>query len=231
MNPRDPFHYKRLLKIDPRRLFFTAKARNAERVAQGKFETYSIPNVMPEMPWVGGVAYNEKDTAVTVDQMRVLNTCLQATENMCGAVVEIGAYRGVTTAFLAAKTKREFIAVDPYVGYGGSESDLRLMNERVNHLANVRHLRMTSGDAMHPGVVDGVSFVFIDAVHDYVNALFDGYGWGERLSAGGVIAFHDADSRIFAGVQRAIWELLNWTPHKYTVFAHINGLVALRRIA
>ncbi len=229
MSPKDPFIFKQHSKLHPRRLIFTAWARLAESAAKRRFASFKIPELAPsEVTPTGGV-YDEDSTAVTSSQMDVLVHGLKCTEDVPGPAVEIGAYRGVTTFILASRTQRDYVAVDPYIGYGGAESDCQMMKQRVSQLKNVRHLRMTSGEAARLGHVEQISFVFVDAVHDYVNARFDGFTWGNKLSLGGLIAFHDTDSIGFAGVQRAVWEMLNHKSRYWSLFAHVNGLVVLKR--
>ena len=231
MRPQDPFEFKRLQKTNPVRLLFTIRARFQEFIARLKFTSFSLPVVAPDLGALSVASYCEADTAVTPPQMRVLLQSVLVTVDLKGAAIEIGAYRGVTTAILAGQTARSYFAVDPYMGYGGAESDLELMKQRVAPLKNVRHLRMTSGEArsQHDLWVDGASFIFVDAVHDYVNARFDGHVWGGLLNSGGLMAFHDTDSKAFAGVQRAVWELLNQASGPYKLFAHVNGLVVVQR--
>ena len=229
MNPVDPFQFKQFSKLHPRRLWFTLVARLQERKAQTRFHQYVIPLSSPDVADANVPSYPDADTAVTPAQMAVLLKAVQDTKAVPGLAVEIGAYRGVTTAILASRAERNYIAVDPYIGYGGADSDFEQMKQRVSGFTNVTHLRMTSGEASRNLSGKEASFVFVDAVHDYVNALFDGAAWGGKLTSGGLIAFHDTDSEGFAGVQRAVWEMLNNKLSGYALYAHVEGLVVLRK--
>jgi hypothetical protein len=40
--------------------------------------------------------------------------------------VEIGAYHGITTCFFAEHSSTKVYAVDPYIGFGGSNHDYRI---------------------------------------------------------------------------------------------------------
>lgn len=230
MNLVDPFSYKQFSKLNPTRIWFTLKARFKERSSSKAFSKFELPFVLPYSVPPEIADYDVGDTAVTPHQMQVLLVAIRQTESLAGSCVEIGGYRGVTTSILAAQTTREYLVVDPYFGYGGAESDYHCMIGRVTDLANVRHLLLTSGQASAEIQLQTLTFVFVDAVHDYVNALFDGHTWGEKLMSGGLIAFHDTDNLGFAGVQRAVWEILHHSPTKYTLFAHVDGLVVLQRI-
>ena len=229
MNSQDPFHYKQFKKTNPKRLWFTLKARWLEYSSKRRFLKCAIPLLTPDSAQISVPDYPTSDTAVTTIQMQAILQALHATEDLQGNVVEVGVYRGVTTGILATNTQRSYIAVDPYTGYGGSENDLELMRQRVGRLPNVTHLRMTSGLAVDQLDGAGVSFVFIDAVHDYVNAYFDGFVWGGRLSPGGMIAFHDTDAINFAGVQCAVWDLLSDASLGFELYSHVEGTVILRK--
>ena len=65
-----------------------------------------------------------EDTAVTSNQVELLIEALRHADNKVkGPVIEVGSYRGTTTTRLATSTSKTVYAVDPYVGYGGSEMD------------------------------------------------------------------------------------------------------------
>lgn len=231
MTPLDPFYFKRFHKLDPRRLGFTAYARGAEIVSRVRFSHYQIAELAVDGRIRKGLEFAREDTAVTNTQMQLLINSIQETEFIGGLAVEVGAFRGVTTAVLAARTKRKVLAVDPYIGYGGAESDRIAMLKRIQPLRNVQHLRLTSGQAIQQITVSPlapVSFVFVDAVHDYVNARFDAVSWGRLVCPRGMIAFHDTDSRQFPGVQRVVWNLLRLKGF-YELFGHVGGLVVLRK--
>jgi len=102
---------------------------------------------------------------------------LNNTKNLGGPVVEIGSYRGATTKCMALATSRDIICADPFIGYGGVDNDLRTFQQQVGDLTNVKHLRMTSGSARRNFLQNSTSFVFIDAVHDYVDTTFDIEAW------------------------------------------------------
>ena len=222
----DPFAMKRYAKTDPRRLVFTAMARINDRVATKRFEHYALP--LTDEGSLNAVAEDPiEDTDVNLRQMEVLLSHLTKVQlELPGAIVEIGAYRGVTTRRMAeAAPKERVYAVDPYIGYGGSDVDLARFQARTSDVENIVHLRKPSGEALADLTGVPISFIFIDAVHDYVNVRFDGASWFELLRPGGVIAFHDVDEVAFAGTRRAVWELAE----RATLLAHVSGLVLLRK--
>lgn len=230
--PKDPFALKSLSKFGPNRLIFTLHARLQETQASLLFKTYRIPDkeaiITPKFELSSVVDF--EDTAVTKDHMKILLCSIRDTEKFAEPAVEIGAYRGVTSRVLASSTSRNYIVVDPYIGYGGAENDLLKMRERTKSLSNVMHLKMTSGDAYRQSIKQKLSFIFVDAVHDYVNARFDGLAWSNLLVPGGLIAFHDTDSKIFPGVQRFVWELLNKSQNRFRLHYHEKGIVVLEKV-
>jgi hypothetical protein len=91
----DPFHIKRLSKLDPRRLVFTAYARASEYYARARFSSFEIPakgsngSVSPVVPDIA-------DTDVNSEQMAMLSKHFsQIQDRLGGSAVEVGAFRGV----------------------------------------------------------------------------------------------------------------------------------------
>lgn len=156
-------------------------------------------------------------TAVTTGQLDLLLRGAAATEQVPGAVVEIGSYRGITTRALARATAREVVAIDPYVGDGGHLWDLEMFREHTAGAPNVKHLRMSSDEAFAQWDGAGVSLVFVDAIHEYVHAWYDFAAWSTLVPVGGIVAFHDVD--LFPGVNRVCQKILHdhpeWRPWGY----------------
>ncbi|MBD2772388.1 class I SAM-dependent methyltransferase [Iningainema tapete] len=219
----DPFAIKQYPKWHPIRLAFTAKARILETEAKRNFQKYELPEkIIPHLPPVPEVDFT--NTAVTPVQIQHLLYALSLTEHLTDTVVvEIGCYRGVTTQILAASTNRKVIAVDPYIGYGGSEEDYRHFQKNTCELPNVIHERKTSGEAAKTWKYNPASLVFIDAVHDYVNTSFDIDTWSSLMVKGGVLACHDTDQDCFAGTRKAVFEFSYFADQ----FAHPNNLTLL----
>jgi predicted O-methyltransferase YrrM len=229
MNPQDPFSYKSLSKAHPSRVLYVLRSRFEELVSRHRFNKYGLP-LINEHSTASVPTYESSDTAVEPNQMALLTYCLDVTEGMKAPIVEIGAYRGVTASYLASRTQRKYYAVDPYIGYGGAVDDMNMMQRRTCDLGNFFHLRMTSGQAAAANTLPTISFAFIDAVHDYVNVLFDGITWSKKLEPMGLIAFHDTDSTHFPGVQRAVFKLIDSKESpRLSLFAHTHGTVVLQR--
>jgi hypothetical protein len=207
------------------RAAWTAYARVQEKIAALSFAFSVIPikqptNLAPCPEPAKG------ETAVTGLQLACLIGALKETESLPStAVVEVGCFRGATTVALASETRRCIFAVDPYIGYGGSEQDQLAFVKRIGNLGNVKHLRLTSGEAARSWRHGNVGFIFIDAVHDYVNVSFDINVWRRKLVAGGLMALHDTDNPRFPGTRRAAFAALK----TMDLWAHVNDLVILKR--
>jgi hypothetical protein len=227
--PSDPFTYKSLPKWYPRRLTFTLRARLNEWKARRHFARYVLPSLDFGAKSHRVNVRGWEETAVTVPQMECLLAALALTENISGIVVEVGCYRGVTTACLAANTRRQVIAIDPYIGYGGVEEDLAVFRQRTRLCSNVGHWRLTSGEGGRKMRGRTVSFVFVDAVHDFANTSFDAWLWGSLLVPQGCIAFHDTDDFAFAGTRRAVWEMSRAA--SYQLKAHVEGLTIFTKLS
>jgi predicted O-methyltransferase YrrM len=221
----DPFSLKSLPKWHVRRAAWTAYARVQEKIAALTFASNAIP--IKQLTNLAGCPEPEKElTSVTGLQLSYLIAALKATESLSSTVViEVGSYRGATTLAIASETHRFIFAVDPYIGYGGAENDQRLFMKRIGHLPNVKHLRLTSGEAARTWSASDVSLVFIDAVHDYVNTSFDIDMWGQKLVPGGLMALHDTDNPLFPGTRRAAFAALK----TMDLWAHVNDLVILKK--
>lgn len=221
----DPFIIKRYSKKHPVRLTFTAKARVIERFARWKYGDYELPEKLisnlhpaPAADW--------SNTAVTELQMQHLLYGLSLTESLPDTVVvEVGSYRGVTTRLLAKATSRKLIAVDPFIGYGGSEEDYNFFRQNTSDLTNVIHERKCSGEAARQWTHGAIGMVFIDAVHNYVNTAFDIEAWMPLIVKGGVLAMHDTDYPWFAGTRKAAFEA---SLHA-KLLAHPHNLVVLQK--
>ncbi len=222
----DPFAVKRYPRWHPLRLAHKSLAVTSEWGARRRYARYALPEILwdplpavPEADW--------EATSVTPLQMSHLLRAVAATESLSGTViVEVGSFRGVTTRCLAVSTSRLVIAVDPYAGYGGADDDQNGFRRRISGLDNVIHEAKTSGNAARDWTHGPVSFIFIDAVHDYVNTSFDIKAWMPKLVRGGILALHDIDQATFAGTRRAAFELLD--DYRLELLAHPDNLAIFR---
>jgi predicted O-methyltransferase YrrM len=220
----DPFSVKRYKKWHPFRLFPTLAWRLVEVEARVLFERYRLPmKECIELPELDD--YDGSDTAVTEEQARYLLGVVHETEAMKDTViVEIGSFRGATTRLFARASKRTVIAVDPFIGYGGSAEDYAVFQRNTCDLANLIHVAKTSGQAVANWTLGAISLLFIDAVHDWANTRFDLHAWSKYVGDGGLVVLHDTDSRHWAGTRKAAFEFAR----SCGLFAHTEGLAILR---
>lgn len=217
----DPFLIKQYPKWHSRRLAFVLRARLLEKQAQRHFDRYAFPSKVLKTP-TSYIEASYQDTAVTPLQMEYLVQGVLATECFQDTViVEIGCYRGVTTRIFSQYSTRGVIAVDPFIGYGGSDRDYRCFKTNIEGLNNITHERRTSGEAFRQWKYGPISFIFIDAVHDYVNSIFDIQAWSSLVIPGGIIALHDVDQYAYAGTRQAAFEMFS----QAEIFAHPENLL------
>jgi predicted O-methyltransferase YrrM len=218
----DPYLIKHLPKRHHKRLLYTLWARSAERYSRYFFKEYELPEkTLSDMPAAPQAAWDE--TQVTAEQARYLLWGLQKTDDLDGCVVEVGSWRGVTTAYLANNTGAPVVAIDPWIG-DKNEANWRSFLARTASCANVVCQRKPFGQAVREWAYGPVRFIFIDAAHDYANVAHD-LASGRRLMApGGMIALHDTDNIEFAGCRRAVYE----SAEHYELAAHVPNLVLLR---
>lgn len=192
--PSDPFALKALSKCNPRRLAFTCYYRAADRLGRITYKSISDcinPTTLQHFYTDTGIAV--LDTALTATKISLLLDAVNESNEFFEPIVEIGSYRGATTSALAATTKRDVYAVDPYIGYGGNDADEHIFNQRTAQHPNIKHLRSTSGQALGDLRCQSVSMVFIDAVNDFANSWFNCLAWMRRVRQGGFLAVNQID--------------------------------------
>lgn len=219
----DPALIERLPRASPRRILFTLWRRAMDGYARIFFDHFALPmrepsvaGERPEADW--------GETQVLPEQAAVLIGGLRATEGIEGCVVEIGAWRGVTTRYLAmAAGRSKVVAVDRWVRAKGDRNYDAFLR-RTGDLPNVMHERAHSGAAAREWSHGAIRFLFIDAGHDYANVAHDLAAWRRFVAPGAILAMHDCDDRGFAGCRLAIFEVAD----QFELFAHIPGLALLR---
>lgn len=139
--------------------------------------------------------------------------------------VEIGAYLGKSTCFLAEKLINsgkdiELNIIDNWIGH---PSDKALVEE-IKQLGNIYNIFITNmtnakvidrlniirGDSTETATKfkdSSVDFVFIDAAHDYESVKRDINAWFPKMRTAGVIAGHDYKNTVSTGVDKAVDEI------------------------
>lgn len=137
-------------------------------------------------------------------------------------LVEVGAYLGRSTAFLAVEVinSRKWPKVYVVDTWKGNLSEPDHMHEMgklggdayphfCKNMTKVLHvltpMRMESVEAASTFVDGSIDFVFIDADHRYDWVRSDIDAWWPKVKPGGVLAGHDYDDQ-FPGVRQAVDE-------------------------
>ena len=135
--------------------------------------------------------------------------------------VEVGAWRGRSAAFMAveiANSNKDIIfdVVDTWKGSEEHQSDIVILQDILysEFLTNMKSveayynpLRMTSLEASKIYPDNSLSFVLLDASHDYDSVKEDIKAWLPKVKSGGILAGDDYHSA-WLGVVKAVHELL-----------------------
>ena len=130
-------------------------------------------------------------------------------------VVEIGAYLGASSSFMAAglgKDGGEVLCIDTWTNDAMSEGNRETFSE---FLANTRRfksrIRPVRGWSHDKAVIDevsaapdGIDLLFVDGDHSYEGVLKDWEHYSPLLASGAVVAMHDYGWA--EGVQRVVAE-------------------------
>lgn len=135
--------------------------------------------------------------------------------------VEVGAWKGKSTSFMAVEIansgkKIQFDVVDTWEGSAEHQNDDDVKNDVLYNvfLKNMEPVegyytpkRMTSLDAAKTYKDNSLSFVMLDASHDYDNVKADIQAWLPKVQSGGILAGDDYHPT-WPGVMQAVQELL-----------------------
>lgn len=154
-------------------------------------------------------------------------------------IVEIGSFKGLSTALLALGSqegnKVKVYAVDPHTG---AEIERQLFNQgnpmwtfpefqknmtRAGVDDLVIPMVCTSLEAANKLTGKDIDLVWIDGDHSYSSARLDFLNWAQILCEGGIIAFHDSTNPFF-GVMKMQKELL-FTDKRFTKYGLRDGIV------
>lgn len=143
-----------------------------------------------------------------------------------GIFVELGCWKGKSTAFLLTEAAndgipRKIYTVDNFIGSNNTEEERKVYNN-VNQQAlfltfldNIKSvssvltdlLRCDSSEAAKQFDYNSVDVIFIDAGHSYQNVKADIEAWLPKMKKGGIMAGHDYN-KSWPGVIQAVNELL-----------------------
>lgn len=152
-----------------------------------------------------------------------------------GAIVEIGSWKGRSTAWLAAGARLAgacVYAVDPHVGSredpaAATLGEFRRNLERAGLAGVVEPMVMTSGQAARE--LEGpVELLFIDGDHSFEGASLDAEIWLPRLVEGGTVMFHDVATSGYSGPRRVFQTAICWNS-RFDRVARVGSMAVARR--
>jgi predicted O-methyltransferase YrrM len=152
-----------------------------------------------------------------------------------GLIVEIGSWKGRSTAWLAAGARlaaARVYAVDPHIGSREDPEATTFAAFRANlsdaGLADVvEPLVMTSTEAARK--LDGpVELLFIDGDHSYEGVRLDADLWLPKLVEGGLVMFHDVGTTGYSGPRRVFRRSICWSS-EFEGIRRIGSMVVARR--
>lgn len=135
--------------------------------------------------------------------------------------VEIGSWKGMSSAFMAVEIANsgkdiDFYCVDTWDGsvehkqYGMNTTNL--YDTFLDNMEPVKKyykgIRAKSLQAVKQFEDNSLDFVFIDASHEYQDVRDDILAWLPKVKQGGVLAGHDYDNPDFPGVKLAVDDIL-----------------------
>ena len=125
-----------------------------------------------------------------------------------GVLVEIGAYKGRSTAWLAEAARRgarHLVSIDPHLNdsYERFQQTLREFD-----IENVATLHRATSQEVGRSFAQPIALLWVDGGHDYDCVRQDIADFTPRVRPGGIALFDDANPRAFPGVVRAIDESL-----------------------
>jgi predicted O-methyltransferase YrrM len=152
-----------------------------------------------------------------------------------GRIVEIGSWKGRSTAWLAAGARlagATVYAIDPHTGSREDPAAATLAEFRANLARaglsdHVEALVMTSAEAA--SAVDGpVELLFIDGDHSYEAVRLDAALWLPKLVEGGTVMFHDVGAAGYDGPRRVFRRSVCWDA-RFDGIERVGSMAIARR--
>lgn len=155
-----------------------------------------------------------------------------------GVVVEVGSFRGKSTAALSIGSREgngaPIYAIDPHETFAGPKGglfgppDRRVFYTNMLETGGWENVRLVnlSSEVVTPGWDKPVGFLWIDGDHSYEGVRRDFECWVPHLLPGGTIALDDTEAG--GGPAQLVEELL---AEGWTVTKHIGKLKAVARLA
>jgi predicted O-methyltransferase YrrM len=147
-----------------------------------------------------------------------------------GVIVEIGAFKGRTTAWLVEAAEHRpsrtaVVSIDPHLGMGhwhpaSTWDEFQQTVERFDLQGRGLEVRRATSAQVAASWLRPISFLWIDGSHDYEDVAGDIDGFVPHVLPGGWVVFDDAATGEFPGVWQAIQDRMLTR----TSFAHLGLL-------
>jgi hypothetical protein len=140
---------------------------------------------------------------------------------------EIGVHSGSHARhMLRVIPKLKLLLIDPWVAYENSSAEsmegrFQRCKRRLRN-KNVVYIRKPSMEAVQEVKDLSLDFVYIDAMHDFDNAMMDYIVWSPKVKIGGIVSGHDYANSGRLGVFKAV--------EAYTFSHNIHDYYATGRI-
>jgi predicted O-methyltransferase YrrM len=163
-----------------------------------------------------------------IEQIALLHIPLMV-NHLDGAIVEIGSYKGKSTACLAigstlfTEKKKKVFAIDPFVI--SSPEEFRNNIEKIELPNTIISIPKFSTEA-YEDCPDSIAALFIDGDHSYWGVKHDIDYYAVRVVPGGIVAFHDYTNSL--DVKQAVDEMCRNPNYRY--LCDYDSMRIIRRI-
>jgi len=135
-----------------------------------------------------------------------------------GVIVEIGSWKGKSTICLAkgseAGNNVKIYAIDPHKGFCESDDKYYQKSSLKDFQRNLEKFKakkkivpiINSSKRAAKNFKEPVELLFIDGNHEYKYVKEDFELWFSKVINGGIIAFHDTNSKFYKGPKKVIKE-------------------------
>jgi predicted O-methyltransferase YrrM len=152
-----------------------------------------------------------------------------------GLIVEIGSWKGRSTAWLASGARlagARVYAIDPHTGSREDPEAATLEAFRTNlahaGLADVVDPLITTSAEAARALQGPIELLFIDGDHSYDAVRLDAELWLPKLVDGGIVMFHDVGTAGYTGPRRVFRESICWSS-RFDRIERIGSMAMARR--
>lgn len=114
-----------------------------------------------------------------------------------GCIVEIGAFEGKSTTYLATGSRAgagvPVYSIDPHSEEQGGSNTFAAFQKQIKRigLASIVHPIVATSAQAAASFSEAIGVLFIDGAHDEISVVLDWEQWVPRVVPGGFVAMHD----------------------------------------